>query len=612
MQFLTRFIPALLLLAGGILQAQTPFWTEDFHAGIPAGWTNADASGQGAIWSWCNDPAAGNNQTGCPSVFDDGNGQVPFQATTATNGFVTVDSDEYGDLNNDHVSQLTTGAIDCTGKSAVYVSFQTHIGVYTVDADEGALLRVSTDKITWTTFKVFPGLTTDDRWSLNPERPVFNITSLAANKATVYLQWQWTGNYEYFWNLDDIAVYAENPAPRHDMAIGDFFYSPSSFAQPVSQIADDTLGFGAYLTNKGAAAQTNVVLKATVSTDTDDLIFSDSLVIPAVAVGVTDSFFELPNRYAPELPVGSYKINYSVRADSADLRPIDNATGDPFLITNSIFSKENGAISNGFRPGGGGDWYVANLYRMSAGAHDSYKATLAQFAFATNPSDLPVTDVSATLFLLKVHDGVDAEFNNFDRTDFLSDSLDWVGIATYEAPDTIENYEIQTIELVDLNSGEIGVPLEKGKRYYLAVGYTGQSNFAYHAFAEDIYMLFVSTSTYSDQWYSGGFQGNPNALLRMAISLVVTTDNKPLPESTMTLFPNPVKETLHMGVDFTKPTDATITIADITGRVILVEDRQALTNESLTYQLPQLAAGTYLARIATEEGTLTKKFVVQK
>jgi hypothetical protein len=28
--------------------------------------------------------------------------------------------------------------------------------------------------------------------------------------------------------------------------------------------------------------------------------------------------------------------------------------------------------------------------------------------------------------------------------------------------------------------------------------------------------------------------------------------------------------------------------------------------------LPQLVSGTYLARIATAEGTLTKKFVVQK
>jgi hypothetical protein len=46
--------------------------------------------------------------------------------------------------------------------------------------------------------------------------------------------------------------------------------------------------------------------------------------------------------------------------------------------------------------------------------------------------------------------------------------------------------------------------------------------------------------------------------------------------------------------------------------VIVTEDRPGLTNEMLSYQLPQLASGTYLARIATKEGTKTKKFVVQR
>jgi hypothetical protein len=63
-------------------------------------------------------------------------------------------------------------------------------------------------------------------------------------------------------------------------------------------------------------------------------------------------------------------------------------------------------------------------------------------------------------------------------------------------------------------------------------------------------------------------------------------------------------------VDFNKATDATITIAQLDGRVIRYENREGLTNETLSYQLPNLAAGTYLARIATKEGTKTKKFVV--
>lgn len=113
-------------------------------------------------------------------------------------------------------------------------------------------------------------------------------------------------------------------------------------------------------------------------------------------------------------------------------------------------------------------------------------------------------------------------------------------------------------------------------------------------------------------WNENGFGGDVNALLRLKISLVSTTDEQALPENTLSLFPNPVRETLQLGIQFEAPTDATITIADINGRVVTFEDRTGLTNETLKYNLPQLASGTYLARIATAKGTLTKKFVVQK
>ena len=80
----------------------------------------------------------------------------------------------------------------------------------------------------------------------------------------------------------------------------------------------------------------------------------------------------------------------------------------------------------------------------------------------------------------------------------------------------------------------------------------------------------------------------------------------------MNVFPNPAKDVINLGLSLEKLTDVTVTIADMTGRTMIIQDRSGLTNETLTYQLPQLVSGTYLARIATKEGTLTKKFLVQK
>jgi hypothetical protein len=119
---------------------------------------------------------------------------------------------------------------------------------------------------------------------------------------------------------------------------------------------------------------------------------------------------------------------------------------------------------------------------------------------------------------------------------------------------------------------------------------------------------------YTTQWFLGGYQGDrDNAVVRMGLSLVTSTDDKPLAENSMRIYPNPVvNNTLGLELNFEKPTDATITIADMSGRVVAVRDRVGVTKENVSFNLPQLASGSYIARIATKEGTLTKKFVVQQ
>lgn len=613
-QFFTRMLPVFALLTGGLVNAQAPaFWSEDFDGGIPAGWTNVDAStnAKKILWTWCNQPAAGNSVAGCPPLY----GQDPFASSTATNGFVTLDSDEGGQLPSPHISRLTSTVINCSGKSSVFITFSTHIGIFPPSGATGALLRVSTDNATWQEYDFFPDLSGTQGFSKNPVIPVIDISGKAANQATVYLQWQWTGNYEYYWNLDDIELYDYNPTPAFNLVLGDFFYPASSMVQPVSQISTDTFGsFFVEVSNPGLQPQNNVVVRVAVKTDTGEEIFADSVSLASLDPGVADSLVEFPitSRYAPELPVGAYRIEYSVRADSADGRPFDNVVSDPFFVSNSLYSKEAGGSLIATRPGGDpADWAVGALYYTSAASQEQYQATSMDFAFFSE--DDP-TAVEATIYLLRIKDDILPDLSNFEflTTELIMPSVDLVGFNAYQAPDTVQNYDLQTVELLDFTKQTPGVALDKGARYLVMVNYTGGSNTTYHVFNLDVEMFFPSTFVVTDRWYSFGFGVEYNAVARMNISLVTTTDNKPLPESSMIVFPNPVHRTLNLGVNFDKPTDATITIAGIDGRVIQFEDRPGLTTDVLTYQLPQLAAGTYLARIATAEGTLTRKFVVQK
>jgi len=604
----------LSFFATGILEAQlpVPFWTENFTNGIPAGWNIADGSNQDVLWTWCPNPILGDGDPSCSEIWNTpANGQVPFRATTANTGFMVLDSDDPGGLSVDHIAQLTTNALNCAIRNEVFITFQTHIGVYELDAEGNAILRVSNDGITWTDYTVFPGLTTTERWSKNPEIPIIDISATAANKATVYIQWQWTGNFEYMWSVDDIEVYDQDPTPQNDVAISAFFYPAYSYSTPASQIASNTFEFEVNLSNKGLNPQTNLVLTAYVKEDGGNTLHTQEILIPSLEAGVEDSSFVFPLSYVPALNAGLYQIGYTLSSDSTDQRPLDNVAENDLVVSNKVFAKEDGP-EQGYRPGDGGDWTVANYFRMNGGNFELYKAAKAEFALSTDASEIALGDVVSTVYLFKVNDDVAEDFSNFDVSDLFSPSLEWVGLGSYEAPDTLTSQELQQIDISDVVSSEPGVLLQPGGRYLLAMGYDGESNQVYHAFNDDVYYYFPSTFVFNSAWNVNGFGGDVNAVLRMHIGLLSTTDEQMLPENTLSIFPNPVRQTLQLGVEFDEPTDATITIADITGRVVTFEDRYGLTKQTLQYQLPQLVSGTYLARIATAKGTLTKKFVVQK
>jgi hypothetical protein len=584
-----------------------PFWTENFTNGFPAGWSNTDASGQNVLWTWCNDAAAGPGQVGCPSIWNDGiNEQDPFGATTASTGILTLDSDEYLQLPENHISELTTSAINCTGKAEVWLTFQTHIGVYNHDARTDAILMVSNDSIDWIPFQVFFH---DTRWSKNPEIPIMNLSSVAANQPKVYIQWRWDGNWDYQWSLDDIELYDKNPTPPNDLSIVEFFYPPSNFATPASQIATDTFGFYLLLSNKGLEPQTNVKLKVWVEDEAGTLLHADSVLVPEIAAGVTDSAYIFDNSYIPALSEGKYFIKYSVRATEIDLRPTDNDATDFFVVTSGLFAKEDDA-NEGYRPSGTPDsWHVGNYYKMSAGSLETYKATSAEFAFTTTEAELPINLVSSTVYLLRVNDDVDADLTNLDSDEFLN-SFSILSLNDYIAPDTLGyDYEPQTVDLIDFSTSDLGVSLEPGGRYVLAVGYTGVNNLVYHAFSSSHLFYFTSTLIYDTDWYS--FGPDANAYLRLNISLVTSTDEKPLAAEAFSVFPSPAKESVNLAYHFEKPTDATITVADLTGRVISIMDKKDLTKGQETFAVKNLTAGVYLGRIATKEGTRTVKFVVE-
>ncbi|HHS95188.1 MAG TPA: hypothetical protein ENJ45_01255, partial [Phaeodactylibacter sp.] len=335
----------LLFAAASSLPAQV-FWSEDFSGGMPADWTTVDTSGHEVIWSWCGDPLG--TVGDCSPIFDDDiNGQSPFAATTSDNGFMTVNSDAYNTPASDpHVSILATNAIDCSAQSVVWIKFEAHIGVFDLDANTNAFLRVSTDSITWTDYACFPDLTTTVRWSENPEDVIFDLTDVAAGQSTVYLQWIWTGGWEYFWNLDDVILTSVNPTPPHDIQVNSNWFAIAPNARvPVTQI--EQFGFIADVENEGSLNQTNVNLRVTIEDEANlgTFLYDETLGYGTVDAGTLVENVLFPDDgFTPAASVATYVGTYAITSDSSalDAEPEDNTITFDFEVTENLFAKDRG------------------------------------------------------------------------------------------------------------------------------------------------------------------------------------------------------------------------------------------------------------------------------
>ncbi len=86
------------------------------------------------------------------------------------------------------------------------------------------------------------------------------------------------------------------------------------------------------------------------------------------------------------------------------------------------------------------------------------------------------------------------------------------------------------------------------------------------------------------------------------VSAIVSAD---LLDKAVSLYPNPAKEVLNIASDYNV---LSIAVYDLLNR--LVEERE-VNSKTLQISLANYSSGSYFAKIRTDKGTLTKKFVVR-
>ena len=598
----TKFYLFILIVFGLSTAAiGQEFFTEDFTTEIPADWTSVEVVGNGtasSVWIWSDEGPLG------PFMED------PI-ASTSGGGWILFDSD----LNcNDPAGQdawLISPLVDGTDKIGVFLQFETYYRSF----NDRPQIRVGTDindMTNWETYEVFPGIEANDPGgslvgdpALNPQLISINISNVAAGNqfyfAFQFLSSADTGNggnltgCGYSWQVDDVKLLEDDPLPAHDLLISQPRLAPN-FQTPASQV--DTINFGFTVANVGAEDQTNVEIEVEIEGDNGDTYSVSDELGTVLADSTSILVFDSTDFFIPNGQTGLYSLTYTLTQDSVDAFPGNNSVETFFVVSDNTFAKDDNVIANATQPLDiSTTWEIGSYFYIPNGG---YRATEAVFSVASNGDAHQGQEVTVFLYEIDEDD---------DPGEFTDEDVDVVGFGTYAFTNEA-NFDVVTVELSDLLTGEAGIELAEGGEYFIMVAYEPDM---FVPFSEINYEFQVATVVKNDGWFLGGFGAGTTAQVRMNIDELVGTNEVELSDTQLNLFPNPTADHIAIDLALEETSDEVeLRIFNLDGKVLLTKGYENIKQQQLTVDVSNFPNGTYIAHIRTAEGTKAKKFFVQQ
>jgi len=216
----TTLVRSSWMFSTGNQGSEAPFFTETFGAGLPAGWTITVGPGLDldGVWVYRGPLTTPNNTVGSQGAYG---GVAALASPTTADGYFIFDSDFLdnagiqgnfggGVAASPHTSYLTSGVINCTGKTNIDFSFVQNYRRF------GGPGSSQTVPATYVDFSIDGGTTWPYTLTLNSNVPVNQATTNGnlqahpvgqwlANQANVKFRFRFDGDY-YYWMIDDIAM----------------------------------------------------------------------------------------------------------------------------------------------------------------------------------------------------------------------------------------------------------------------------------------------------------------------------------------------------------------------------------------------------------------------
>ena len=618
----TKFLFACLILIGFGMAVQAQVYifggpgdvNSEFNGGLNDWTTNDD---RGAAWIWTADG------TGKDGSYWGTRG--PIESASVNNGAALFNSDKFHSKDGiayPHRGELTSPVFSCEGHETVFVRFD-QITRFWNTANQ-TFMQVSTDGgVTW-----LPG----DGYNCNPDivrsnfeawtwenQKLFDISEYAANQPNVQIRFVWSGSY-YYWIIDDVYVIEQ---PEVDLEISAILYDPIASQFPVTQQDARDMAFAMNLPNHGSMDVNDAVAGIIVSDLDGNIVFSDSLTNLSVAAGDTTEVDFTNTFLASGLDIGTHYIDYYAYAPGAsEFNTADNFQGDRFYVSESYYDNHYYTPFNA--------WGLENYAAFNIFETGSWSDIDAGYTFVADSINLACSDgndeetflADVNIFLYKVSDDVLRDFSNFESTtaaqldpgEDAHPQLELVGFG-FESSFQGDDYTEFMVGLYNIDFEE-NVELEPNTRY-LVMAYWDNDKSLFHVAdrlkfhngvpASGWYGPFGDNEAWEwdfDPWYGW--------LIGMNINYVVGTQQVQLPESSLTIFPNPVVNNLNIDVNLASRADeATLVLTDINNRYIQSISLKDVESISETMNVSQIPSGNYILRLVTKEGVAEEKVIIQ-
>ncbi len=604
----------------------TPFWSEDFSAGVPVTWTNGTTPTPPIIsapWVYRGPSTNPGVNTGSQGAYAGTNG--PIASPTAANGFMLFDSDYYdnggtagnfgagtypcnsitGGAPTGHVGTLTTDSIDCSMYSDVSILFTSFYREYTGIAK----IAFSLDGgLTFTdTIEVHPEIEVNERTE-NDYQVMIRMPINIAGNSDVRIQFIYDGtvlyntsyNGYYFWMIDDIEL-VETPdhlLKLSDETFGGWWVGYQSTGDlgvdytfnPINQATANPYRFEAVVSNNGASSQSNVTMHVEVDNFGSN-VFSTYSNPMNIAVMSTDTL--TTSTFAP-LSTGYHQINYWVESDSF---PSTDTIGRGTVVTDTIYAVDVDWDSDGSTAGNG--YFLGRSCggQVLGNAFDIYEDDQAtSISFHVNDQSVAGAEVNIELY------EIDA-------------------MVTPYAPIYLGESDLYTLTQSDIGNW-VTISLPDPIDLYASITYIA----AVAGVANPIDTSLISSSDNDNTLSfvqdngcdigSGGFgywYSNSKPLmirLNLGYEILSSLEDK-IFDGKLSVHPNPSKGIFNLDLVEVNSGEYVISVTNILGEVVYFETRNVNNTSSTKLDLSNLNNGIYMLNVQNENSNINKKLIIE-